>query len=470
MRACFAEPDAETRPVRVVSQKGYAGWLAGAPAATRAWLQATGFTVKPGASALLPDGSGALASAVLVASDPAEPWDAAALAGALPGAGGATWCLDDPDALLPPEQAAIGWALAAYRFERYRKPEDGEGGRQPPLLVVEDADVARRAMRLAEAVHLARDLINTPASDLGPAELADAIAAEGRRYGAEVAVTTGDGLLAANYPAVHAVGQASPRAPRLVDLRWGEPGQPRLTLVGKGVCFDTGGLDIKPSAGMLLMKKDMGGAAVMLALARLVMDAGLPVRLRLLVPAVENSVAGDAFRPGDVLRTRAGISVEIGNTDAEGRLVLADALAEADQEHPALLVDAATLTGAARVALGPELPALFTPDDALAEELLRHGRAVHDPVWRLPLHTPYRSYLKSAVADINNAGSKPMAGSITAALFLKEFVKATTAWAHLDMFAWNDEARPGRPRGGEATALRALWALVEARFGEAATA
>jgi leucyl aminopeptidase len=464
MLTCFAERGAPAKPVRIVSRKTYAAWLAEAPAVTRAWLEGSGFAADAGASALLPDGTGAVISALLVAGEPAEPWDASALAASLKATGG-VWRLDDPDGLLPAEQAALGWALAAYRFERYREPK-GENRR--PRLLVEDDRARERASRVAEAVHLARDLINTPASDLGPAELADAVLAEGRRHGgAEVAVTVGDDLLVANYPAIHAVGRASPRAPRLVDLRWGDPGHPRLTLVGKGVCFDTGGLDIKTSAGMLLMKKDMGGAAVMLALARLVMASALPVRLRLLVPAVENSIAGDAFRPGDVLETRAGLTVEVGNTDAEGRLVLADALAEADQERPALLIDAATLTGAARVALGPELPALFTPDDALGDELLRHARAVHDPVWRLPLHAPYRAYLKSAVADINNAGSKPMAGSITAALFLREFVKGTSAWAHLDLFAWNDEARPGRPRGGEATALRALWALVEARFARA---
>jgi leucyl aminopeptidase len=263
------------------------------------------------------------------------------------------------------------------------------------------------------------------------------------------------------------VGRASTRAPRLADLRWGDPSAPLLTLVGKGVCFDTGGLDIKPSAGMLLMKKDMGGAAIMLALARLVMEHALPVRLRLLVPTVENSIAGDAFRPGDVIRMRSGMTVEIGNTDTEGRLILADALAEADGERPFLLLDAATLTGAARVALGPELPALFTPDDTLASDLAAASAAADDPLWRLPLHAGYRSYIKSTIADINNAGSKPLAGSITAALFLKEFVRETTSWAHLDLFAWNDEGRPGRPRGGEATGLRALWALLERRFAPA---
>ncbi|HET6469378.1 MAG TPA: leucyl aminopeptidase family protein, partial [Geminicoccaceae bacterium] len=276
----------------------------------------------------------------------------------------------------------------------------------------------------------------------------------------------GDALLAENYPLIHAVGRASARAPRLVELEWGEADAPKLTLVGKGVCFDTGGLDIKPSAGMLNMKKDMGGAALMLALARAVMASGLRVRLRLLIPAVENSVGSRAFRPLDVIRSRKGLTVEIGNTDAEGRLVLADALAEADRERPALLLDAATLTGAARVALGPDIPALFTPDDALAGEFSAAAERADDPLWRLPLHAPYRQMLKSPVADINNAGSKPFAGAITAALFLKDFVGETTAWAHLDVFAWNDEERPGRPRGGEATALRALFALLEQRFAD----
>ncbi|MFO1075179.1 MAG: leucyl aminopeptidase family protein, partial [Geminicoccaceae bacterium] len=311
---------------------------------------------------------------------------------------------------------------------------------------------------------LARDLVNTPANDLGPEELAAAVQAVATQFGASCEVTVGEALLAANYPAVHAVGRAAARAPRLVDLRWGPAEAPKLTLVGKGVCFDTGGLDLKPSSAMLLMKKDMGGSAVMLALARCVMALELPVRLRLLIPAVENSVGGDAFRPGDILRMRNGSTVEITNTDAEGRLVLADTLSAADVEAPDLLIDASTLTGAARVAVGPELPALFTPDDALAEDLLQAGRAGFDPLWRLPLHAPYLSYMKSPVADLANAASKPFAGAITAALFLKEFVRQTGSWAHLDLFAWNDEARPGRPRGGEATGLRALLGLIEARL------
>jgi leucyl aminopeptidase len=330
--------------------------------------------------------------------------------------------------------------------------------------VVEGDAPPRRAEISAEAIYLARDLINTPASDLGPAELAAAAETVATRFGAAFRTIEGDRLLAENYPAIHAVGRASPRAPRLIELVWGEAGAPKLTLVGKGVCFDTGGLDLKNSQGMLLMKKDMGGAAVTLGLAQAVMAEGLPVRLRLLIGAVENSVDGSAFRPGDVLSTRKGLTVEVGNTDAEGRLVLADLLAEGDREQPELMIDCATLTGAARVALGPDLPALFTPDDRLADDLIAAGQAAFEPLWRLPLHQPYREMLDSAVADINNAGSGGFAGAITGALFVKEFVTETKAFAHLDIYAWNPKDQPGRPKGGEATALRALLALIRRRF------
>ena len=451
MLSCFAAPGTPARIVRVVDVAGYAAWRDGAETSVRNWLTASAFQAKPGAATVLPSGG-----ALLVVSTPAEPWDASALLAALPDA---EWRLADPDGLLPPAHAVLGWALAAYRFTRYRRAEP-----QPPRLILPEGTGVGRALALAEAIWLARDLINTPASDLGPAELHGAIDDVASAFGAKVEAIVGEALLAANYPAVHAVGRASPRAPRLIDLRWGDPTAPKVTLVGKGVCFDTGGLDIKPSSNMLLMKKDMGGAAVMLGLARCIMALKLPVRLRLLVPAVENSVGGAAFRPGDVITMRSGTTVEITNTDAEGRLILADALAEADAEEPALLLDAATLTGAARVAVGPELPALFTADDALAADLQAHGEAELDPLWRLPLHAPYLGYMKSQVADLANASSKPFAGAVTAALFLKEFVCRTPAWAHLDMFAWNDEARPGRPRGGEATGLRALLAAVEQRF------
>jgi leucyl aminopeptidase len=314
--------------------------------------------------------------------------------------------------------------------------------------------------RAVEAIFLVRDLINTPASDMGPAELAEAAGALARKHGARESVVVGDALIKGNFPAVYGVGRASARAPRLIDLRWGGGG-PRVAVVGKGVCFDSGGLDLKSASNMKLMKKDMGGAAHALGLADMIMGAGLEVRLRVLVPAVENSVSGNALRPLDVLQTRKGATVEVGNTDAEGRLILCDALYEADRDEPDLLIDFATLTGAARVALGTDLPALFCRDDGLAERLLRHATAQQDPLWRLPLYAPYRKMLESQVADLNNAPDSPYAGAITAALFLAEFVRPKTAWAHLDLFAWNASAAPGRPIGGEAMGLRAAFALVE---------
>jgi leucyl aminopeptidase len=319
--------------------------------------------------------------------------------------------------------------------------------------------------RILDAVTLARDLVNTPANDLGPAELAGAIRAVAEAHGAEVTVIEGEAL-ERGFPMIHAVGAAATpaRAPRLVDLVWGEPDAPKVTLVGKGVVFDTGGLDIKPSSNMLLMKKDRGGAATALALAALVMGARLPVRLRLLVPTVENAIASAAFRPGDVLRSRKGLTVEIGNTDAEGRLILADALALAGEEEPELLIDFATLTGAARVALGPDLPAVFTPDDRLAADLARHGEATADPSWRLPLWRPYLAMMESKVADINNAGTGSFAGAITAALFLQRFVAQPERWLHVDIFAWTASSKPGQPEGGEAQTVRALHALLEERY------
>src|SRR5918996_1386112 len=455
MLPCFTAADTDARPLWTVPQGRYQAWLARQDAAVKAWLEGSGFEAKPGACALLPGDNGAPAGAVAVLSEPAELWDVAAAHGRLPEG---DWRLAPFEADLEPGQAALGWALAGYRFDRYRKRDA-----KPRRLAVDEQAAAGAAI-VAEAVFLARDLINAPAADLGPAELADAVQGVATRFGATCRATVGKDLLQEDYPAVFAVGQASPRAPRVVDLAWGEAGAPRVTLVGKGVCFDTGGLDLKNSAGMLLMKKDMGGAAVTLGLAQAIMATKLPVRLRLLIGPVENSVAGNAFRPGDVLRTRKGLTVEIGNTDAEGRIVLCDLLAEADREKPDLLIDCATLTGAARVALGPDLPALYTPDDQLAADLLAAGTAAFDPLWRLPLHHGYRQLLDSPIADINNTSSDGMAGSITAALFLAAFVEQTTAWAHLDMYAWNQKDRPGRPKGGEATALRALFRAIERRF------
>ena len=355
-------------------------------------------------------------------------------------------------------EAALAWLLGSYRFTRYR----AAGASLPILVAPEGVDVAA-VTRIAEAVAFGRDLVNTPANDLGPAEIEAATRTLAEAHGAAVTVFAGDAL-AKEFPLVHIVGAASPRAPRLIDLTWGDPSAPRVTLVGKGVAFDTGGLDIKPSSGMLLMKKDMGGAAAALAAAAMVMGSGLRLRLRLIVPAVENSISGAAFRPGDVIRSRAGLTVEIGNTDAEGRLILADALALADAEKPDLLIDFATLTGAARVALGPDLPAFFTEDEALADAVASAGRAAADPVWRLPLHAPYAGLLDSKVADLNNAPGGPFAGAITAALFLRRFAPATKAHVHFDLYGWNPSTKPGRPEGGEVQTARLVHALLARRY------
>jgi leucyl aminopeptidase len=459
MLNCFVTGGtSETRPVWAVAAAGYRDWLDGRSAPVRAWLDGSAFEPRAGRSALLPGPDGAPDGALLLLSEPAEPWDFAALRDRLPAG---DWRLEGGAESSALANAALGWALASYRFDRYRK-----NGAKPVRLAVALDPAIERANAVAEAIFRARDLINTPASDLGPAELAEAVAEVAARFDAGLRALEGEALLEQNYPAIYAVGQASPRPPRVIDLVWGEPGAPKVTLVGKGVCFDTGGLDLKTASSMQLMKKDMGGAAVTLALAQAVMALALPVRLRLLIGAVENSVSGASFRPGDVLRTRKGLTVEVGNTDAEGRLVLADLLTEADAERPTLLVDCATLTGAARVALGPDLPALFTPDDRLGDDLLAAGKSAFEPLWRLPLHGPYRELIDSPIADLNNTGKASFAGAITAALFLERFVTETRSWAHLDIYAWNSEGRPGRPKGGEATGLRALLHAIERRFAD----
>jgi leucyl aminopeptidase len=355
----------------------------------------------------------------------------------------------------------LGWLMGVYRMARYRSA--APAAPRPTLVIPPEADLVY-AEAAAAATSWARDLINTPANDMGPAELADAVLDLARRFGASCEVTVGEELKARNLHLIHGVGVGSPRAPRLVDLRWGDPAARKVTLVGKGVCFDTGGLDLKPSAAMLLMKKDMGGAACTLGLAQMLMQLNAPVRLRVLIPAVENSIDGNAFRPGDVLRSRKGLTVEIGNTDAEGRLVLADALAEADLESPDLLVDLATLTGAARIALGPEVPAAFSTDENLLATLRMHAEEEADPVWPLPLWTGYDDELASKIADLGNVSAAPFAGSIIAALFLKRFVTSTPAWLHLDLYAWNAKDRPGRPVGAEAQCVRALYRLIRARL------
>ena len=454
----IAAPETEPAEIVALDADSLGDWLAGATSEAAQWVRANGFAAKPGSHCLVPGPDGAIARVLLGIEWDRDPWAYGGLPTGLPEG---DYRLADGLNQMAAYDAALGWALGGYRFGRYqRKP-----GRPPARLVWPEACDRARVEGIAAGIYLTRNLINTPAEDMGPDELAAAAESLAGDYGAACSVIVGDDLLANNYPMIHAVGRAAARAPRLIDLTWGDADAPKVTLVGKGVCFDTGGLDLKPSGGMKLMKKDMGGSAQVLGLARAIMDAGLPLRLRVLVPAVENSVSGNAIRPLDVINTRRGISVEIGNTDAEGRLVLADALTEADSETPELLIDCATLTGAARVALGTDLPALFTPDDALAADLLRNSAVECDPMWRLPLWGPYRESLDSKVADINNISDGSFGGAITAALFLQEFVTETTAWAHFDMMAWNLKPRPGRPVGGEAVALRTLFALIEERFG-----
>jgi leucyl aminopeptidase len=444
--------------VEVVDQKGFKSWLASASARDRAWLKTLGFSADAGKFAFLP-GAGGLPTRVIVAADlERDPlWALAGLPGTLPEG---KYRLD---ARLDRERAtkvALGWALGAYEFTRYKAPKR----RFATLVWPREAD-RNEVERLRQGVFLARDLINTPAEDLGPPELAAAAHSVAKRFDARCSLISGDDLLKKNYPTIHAVGRASSRSPCLIDLSWGPKNAPKVTLVGKGVCFDTGGLDLKPAANMLQMKKDMGGAGVMLGLASALMSAKAPIRLRVLIPAVENSVSANAIRPLDIVRTRSGKTVEIGNTDAEGRLILCDALAEADSEKPDLLIDCATLTGAARVALGPEVQALFCNDEALADAIVRAGVDVADPVWRLPLWKPYRRMIDSKVADFNNVADGPFAGSIIGALYLAEFVRESTLWAHLDIYASNAKAQPGRPEGGEATGLRAIYRVIRQRFG-----
>jgi len=421
----------------------------------RKWLASTGFRPMPGALAVLPGAKGEI-ERVLIGVDRHQPLSAlGGLPFRLPLG---TYELDADGVIEDAELAALGWALGAYRFERYRTFE-----RKSSQLAVAPATL-RSLAPLIEATAQVRDLVNTPTEDMGPEDLSKAIHAHADEHKAKVQEWVGDELLAGNFPTIHAVGRASHRPPRLIELTWGKNSNPKLVIVGKGVCFDTGGLDIKPADGMRWMKKDMGGAAHAIALAGLVMKAKLPVRLTLLVPAVENAISGNAMRPGEVIRTRAGHTVEVDNTDAEGRLVLCDALAYAVEQAPDLIVDFATLTGAARVALGPELPALFTNRDSLADGVIGAAEAVCDPMWRLPLWRPYRRMLESGIADFANAGPSRHAGAITAALYLERFVPDTQNWMHLDTYSWNDGDRPAHPRGGEAQGLRAFFRFLSERY------
>ena len=446
-------------PIWLAPQNGWKAHLDHLPREHIAWLEANAFDGMPRKHVLLPGVGGGIAGVVLGIGDTPDAGSAiatATLIGTLaPVLPAGVYRLGDPVAS-DPTMAAIAWGLGAYRFRRYK----ANGGRGTAALVMPEQADASRVMASVEGVWLGRDLINTPANDMGPAELELAARDLAARHGARIDAIVGDALIEKNFPLIHAVGRASPRAPRLIDLTWGRADAVKVTVIGKGICFDTGGLDIKPSSAMLLMKKDMGGAASALALAHMIMSAGLDVRLRVLIPAAENSVAGSAFRPGDVIRSRAGTTVEIGNTDAEGRLVLADALALADEEAPDHLFTFATLTGAARVALGPDLPPYFCDDEGLANEIAASGVAVADPVWRLPIATPYEPWLESNIADMNNVAEGGFAGSIVAAIFLKRFVKQARTFAHFDIYGWRPAPRPLGPKGGEAQAARAVFEVV----------
>jgi leucyl aminopeptidase len=446
--------------VVAVDAKTLAGVARGLGKGAASWIKASGFAGEAGRFCLLPDAQGQLRAVLVGISRADDIYALSTLPQNLPG-GNYRLGNSPQDALgiaLDPQRAALSWGLGAYRYTRYRKP-----AREPAQLVVDRA-TARAVTSSLEAIYRVRDLVNTPTEDMGPAELAAQIRQLAKAHGAKYRDWVGAQLLKSNFPTIHAVGRASHREPRLVELTWGKPRDPHVVLIGKGVCFDTGGLDLKTSDGMRWMKKDMGGAAHALALAGMIMQAKLPLRLSLLVPAVENAVAGNAYRPGEVIRTRAGITVEVDNTDAEGRLVLCDALSFAVEQKPELIIDFATLTGAARVALGPELPALFANRDDLAEAVLRSGQSEQDCLWRMPLWQPYASMLDSRIADVVNAGSSRLAGAITAALYLQRFVPDTLPWLHVDVYAWNDADRPGRPSGGEAQGLRAFFAWLSERY------
>lgn len=443
-----------TTQISEVRQSDYENWLQNQSQTVQNWLISTGFKAKPASLSLVPDAEGKLQQVVFVLPDQANLWDWARLPAALPEG---TYCLEEGMAPAMAETAALAWGLATYSFDRYKKREKIF----PSLIWPQDAE---RVRHMLEATYLVRDLVNTPANDMGPAELAEEACTLARQHQGTCHVIVGEDLLSENYPAIHAIGRASPKLPRLIDLQWGKQTDPRVTLVGKGVCFDTGGLDLKPSSGMILMKKDMAGSANVLGVASLIMASKLPVRLRVLIPAVENVISGNAVFPSDVIQSRKGLSIEITNTDAEGRVVLADALTTACEDNPELIIDFATLTGAARVAVGTELPAFFCNDKKLANEFFSQGEQNSDPVWQLPLWQDYSEDLDSPIADICNSPSSRYGGAIAAGLFLQRFVDEGTAWIHLDLMGWNLKTRPGRPVGGEAMAMRAVYHLIKDRF------
>ncbi len=439
-------------PILATDAKRLPKLLAALSPAERKWAEASGFDGAANSFCAVPDGKGAIARVLAGVREGNDPWALAALPLKLPRG---RYQLGKGPVAIAADKAAFAWDLGGYQYTRYKKAK-----RKAADLQLDSSAAVREALEMAQAVRLVRDLVNTPTEDMGPEHLSDVAREQAELFGGEFDEWVGDELLAQNFPAIHAVGRAAARPPRLLEINWGNPKHPRIAVVGKGVCFDTGGLDIKSAEGMRLMKKDMGGAAHAIALARLIMQRKLPVRLQMLVPTVENAIGGNAFRPGDVFRTRKGITVEIGNTDAEGRVILCDALAYAVEQKPRTIVDFATLTGAARVALGPELPVLFCNDEKLAARLAAAAEAQDDPIWRMPLWRNYRRFFDSDIADINNSGRGGYAGAIVAALFLDYFVPGDIAWAHFDVFSWNDASRPGRPVGGEAQGLRAVLAAL----------
>lgn len=455
MLECFiVGPDEGAVPLVFIETDQLATWLKQQTIHLQNWVKATGFAAKPDSICIIPDEQYKSGKVLVGCNSLTDFWLAGGLPALLPEG---SYRIEQLLAENIMANIAIAWGLGAYQFTRYKKPQ-----KTMARLVLPEQ--AHHIEPVVQSIYLIRDLINTPTEDMGPGELALVAESMAREFAAHFSQIVGDELLQQNFPAIHAVGRASAQAPRLIDIRWGDSKNPKVTLVGKGVCFDTGGLDIKGASAMLLMKKDMGGAAHALGLARLIMAAKLPIRLRVLIPAVENVISANAYRPGDVLKTRQGLTVEIGNTDAEGRLILADALTEACAERPDLIIDFATLTGAARAALGTDIPALFTDNESLADSLAKWAKLSQDPLWRLPLYAPYRQMLDSPIADINNATASGYAGAITAGLFLKEFVGNDIPWAHLDLMAWNISSRPGRPNGGEAMGLRAVYAYLQQTY------
>ena len=458
MTLLLQKPAASATPIQLVDRASFTSHAAKLPAAARQWLATVGFSGAPDSHALLPDDKGRLAAVWAGVFDAAHPYALGALPNALPVG---TYRLGDAGLAGDDEAAALSWSLGSYAFDLY-KPRS----RATATLQLAATSTSRRGQLVAEAINSARDLINTPAEHMGPAELAEAAKMVAQAHGAKFRQIVGDDLLKAGFPSVHAVGRAATRAPRLIEFNWGRPKDRKLVLVGKGVCFDSGGLDIKSAEGMRQMKKDMGGAANVLALAQLIMALDLPVRLQVLIPAVENAIAGNAYRPGDVIKTRKGLHIEIGNTDAEGRVILCDAMAYGAEGKPELMIDMATLTGAARVALGAQLPALFCRDMGTARALVDRGLRIHDPLWHMPLWRDYHAGIESSIADIVNTGQGPHGGAINAAIFLEDFVPADLDWLHFDIMAANTSARPGRPVGGEAQAVRTLLGYLEERFSQ----